>query len=376
MQFIDLKAQYQHLKDDIDAGVLGVLEHGRFIMGPEVKALEDALSEYTGVTQTVSCASGTDALQLALMALEIGPGDAVFTTPFTFFATAEVISLVGAVPVFVDIDAETYNIDPERLEEAVVDVAAKGELTPRAIIAVDLFGLPADYDALDQIAEAHGLDIIEDAAQGFGGTYHGRQACSLARIGTTSFFPAKPLGCYGDGGAVFTNDANIAEVLRSLRVHGKGTDKYDNVRIGLNSRLDTLQAAILIEKLKAFPQELVDRQRVADRYTSRLSDAIVTPLVPDGLTSSWAQYTVRAPSGQRAAILDSLKAKGIPTAIYYGKSLHEQSAYSDHPHVAFPCPNSEAAAECVFSLPMHPYLADEEADRIADAVRASIELAA
>lgn len=375
MQFIDLNAQYQHLQNGITAGIQGVLEHGQFIMGPEVKALENALSKYTGVTDTVSCANGTDALQLALMALEIGPGHAVFTTPFTFFATAEVISLVGAVPVFVDIDPETYNIDPHRLDDAVRGVASKGELEPRAVIAVDLFGLPADYDRLERVAEAHGLDIIEDAAQGFGGTYHGRQACSLARIGTTSFFPAKPLGCYGDGGAVFTSDAAIADVLRSLRVHGKGTDKYDNVRIGLNSRLDTIQAAILIEKLKAFPQELVNRQRVADRYTARLSDTIVTPVVPEGLTSSWAQYTVRAPAGRRATILASLKEKSIPTAIYYGKSLHKQPVYRKHPQVAFPCPHAEAASECVFSLPMHPYLADQDVDRIADAVRAGIDIA-
>jgi dTDP-4-amino-4,6-dideoxygalactose transaminase len=373
MEFVNLKAQYSLLKDRIDRRVHKVLDHGGFIMGPEVSELEAALANYVGVNHAISCANGTDALQLALMALGTGPGHAVFTTPFTFFATAEVISLVGATPVFVDIEPDTFNLDPAKLDEAIVKVLAKGEIKPHAAIVVDLFGLPADYDRLEEVVAHHGIDIVEDAAQGFGGVYKGKRAGGFGRVATTSFFPAKPLGCYGDGGAVFTDDDRLAEVIESLRIHGKGHDKYDNVRIGLNSRLDTLQAAILLEKLAVFPDELLARQRVADAYTERLASAVTTPTVPDGLSSCWAQYTVRVPAARRDPALSDLKARGIPTAVYYAKPLHRQTAFLDRPHVAMPCPESEAAGATVFSLPMHPYLEDAEIERVTSAVVDSLE---
>ena len=372
MEFVDLQRQYARCKDRIDERIHEVLRHGGFIMGPEIAELEEELAAYVGVRHAISCANGTDALQLALMSLDIGPGDAVFTTPFTFFATAEVIALVGAVPVFVDIDRASFNLDPQKLDDAMSAVHAARELVPRAVIAVDLFGLPANYDALTAVAHRHGVELIEDAAQGFGGTYKGRRAGSLGRIGTTSFFPAKPLGCYGDGGAVFTDDDALAEILRSLRIHGKGRDKYDNVRIGLNSRLDTLQAAILLEKLAIFPDELAARQRVADRYTEQLEAAFETPVVPPGLSSCWAQYTIRAPAEKRDTVLAGLKQRGVPTAVYYAKSLHQQPAFLRRPHVAAPCPESEAAAASVLSLPMHPYLTDAEIDHVAQAALSAL----
>lgn len=372
MEFVDLQRQYARCKDRIDERIHEVLRHGGFIMGPEIVELEKELAAYVGVRHAISCANGTDALQLALMSLDIGPGDAVFTTPFTFFATAEVIALVGAVPVFVDIDRASFNLDPQKLDDAISAVHAAGELVPRAVIAVDLFGLPADYDALTAVTHHHGVEMIEDAAQGFGGIYKGRRAGSFGRIGTTSFFPAKPLGCYGDGGAVFTDDDALAEILRSLRIHGKGRDKYDNVRIGLNSRLDTLQAAILLEKLAIFPDELAARQRVADRYTERLEGAFETPVVPPGLSSCWAQYTIRAPAEKRDTVLAGLKQRGVPTAVYYAKSLHQQTAFLRRPHVAAPCPESEAAAASVLSLPMHPYLTDAEIDHVAQAALSAL----
>lgn len=358
MQFIDLKTQYQHLQDKIDARIRMVLEHGKYIMGPEVHELEDKLAEFVGVKHVITCANGTDALQLALMALGIGPGDAVFTTPFTFFATAEVISLVGATPVFVDIDEQTYNIDPDQLEQAIKSVKAEGKLTARAVIAVDLFGLPADYIALEPLCDKYGLKLIEDAAQGFGGEISGRRAGSFGDIATTSFFPAKPLGCYGDGGALFTNNDVLAEKLKSLRIHGKGADKYDNINIGMNSRLDTIQAAILLEKLAEFPSEVKARQRAAKAYNEQLKTKLITtPHIPAGYLSVYAQYSVLAQdSTARDVVMDKLKGAGIPTMIYYLKPLHLQGAFSELGHKIGDFPVSEMISERVFSLPMHGYM--------------------
>jgi dTDP-4-amino-4,6-dideoxygalactose transaminase len=377
MDFIDLKAQQKRIKVQLDANIQRVLAHGSYVMGPEVTTLEERLAAYVGVKHAISCASGTDALLMALMAGGVGPGDAVFTTPFTFVATAEVISLLGATPVFVDIDPETYNIDPAKLALAIQAVKANdpsfhplpsydskletqnSKLTPKAIIPVDLFGLPADYDAIEKIARDHGLFVIEDAAQAFGAEYKGKKACSFGSIGCTSFFPAKPLGCYGDGGMCFTNDDVLAAILDSIRVHGKGADKYENIRIGINGRMDTLQAAILLAKFDIFAGEIELRQDVAARYTSLLSseDSPVTPHIPAGRKSAWAQYSILAKNGaDRTASMERLKAAGIPTAIYYPIPLHLQAAfaYLGYQPGAFPC--SEEAADRIFSLPMHPYL--------------------
>ncbi|WP_417624803.1 DegT/DnrJ/EryC1/StrS family aminotransferase [Paremcibacter congregatus] len=356
MQFIDLQKQYKHLKTRIDKRIQTVLDHGKYILGPEVKELEERLSDFVGVKHSIGVANGTDALQLALMALDVGPGDAVFTTTFTFFATAEVISLVGAHPVFVDIDAQTYNIDPDLLDKAIERVATEGKYAPKAVISVDLFGLPADYDAISAIAGKHGLKIIEDAAQGFGGSINGKMAGSFGDIATTSFFPAKPLGCYGDGGAVFTNNDELAEKVISLRVHGKGVDKYDNIRIGLNSRLDTIQAAILLEKLAEFPREMELRQSVAGRYDAALHNQFHIPFVPDGYVSSWAQYTIRPIKGPREGYMTQLKESSIPTTVYYGKNMHEQTAFSFLNHQCDSFPIADEISRAVFSLPMHPYL--------------------
>ncbi|AIY64569.1 DegT/DnrJ/EryC1/StrS family aminotransferase [Pseudoalteromonas piratica] len=354
MQFIDLQAQYKHLQDKIDSRIRTVLEHGKYIMGPEVQELERQLAEYVGVKHAITCANGTDALQLTMMALDIKSGDAVFCPTFTFFATAEVIAFAGATPVFVDSDEATFNICPQDLERQIEKVIAEGLLTPKAIIAVDLFGLPANYPELERIAKKFGLKLIEDAAQGFGGEINGQKAGSFGDIATTSFFPAKPLGCYGDGGALFTNDDDLAELLRSYRVHGKGSDKYDNVRIGMNSRLDTIQAAILLEKLAEFPTELVKRNKAAEKYTAELSVRFNTPHVPTGYLSSWAQYTLV--DENRDAIMAEYKAQGIPTMIYYGTCMHEQTAFKGlgYSHGDFPV--AERLARQVFSLPMHPYL--------------------
>ncbi|WP_239031296.1 DegT/DnrJ/EryC1/StrS family aminotransferase [Pseudoalteromonas sp. MMG024] len=354
MQFIDLQAQYKHLQDKIDARIRTVLEHGKYIMGPEVQELEQQLAEYVGVKHAITCANGTDALQLTMMAFDIKAGDAVFCPTFTFFATAEVVAFSGATPVFVDSDEATFNICPQDLERQIEKVIAAGQLTPKAIIAVDLFGLPANYPELERIANKFGLKLIEDAAQGFGGEINGQRAGSFGDIATTSFFPAKPLGCYGDGGALFTNDDDLAELLRSYRVHGKGSDKYDNVRIGMNSRLDTIQAAVLLEKLAEFPTELVKRNAAAEKYTAELSTRFNTPHVPAGYLSSWAQYTLV--DENRDAIMAEYKAQGIPTMIYYGTCMHEQTAFKGlgYSHGDFPV--AERLARQVFSLPMHPYL--------------------
>jgi len=368
MQFIDLKRQLERLRPEIESRINDVLEHGRFILGPEVQELEQALASYCDVSHAIGVANGTDALLLTLMAENIGPGDAVFTSAFSFFASAEVISLVGATPVFVDIDERSYNICPSALGDRIDAVTKTGELRPRGIIAVDLFGLPADYQRITAIADEHDLLLIEDAAQSFGATLGDRKSCSFGAMAATSFFPAKPLGCFGDGGAVFTNDDLLAEKIRSLRVHGKGKDKYDNIRIGMNSRLDTLQAAILLAKLEEFPVELEARQRWADEYSERLEEKFITPEVPSHVHSVWAQYTVRPRSGRRDSYLQKLADNGVPSAIYYGKPLHLQSAYSDLGGREGDCPVAERCAKSVFSLPMHPYLTMEEADRVITAL--------
>lgn len=354
MQFIDLVAQYQHLKARIDARIHAVLEHGQYIMGPEVGELEAQLADYVGVKHAITCANGTDALTLAFMVLGIKPGDAVFCPTFTFFASAETIAFAGATPVFVDVEEQTFNIDPAQLERAIEQTLAEGNLEPKAIVAVDLFGLPANYPEIERIAKKYNLKIVEDAAQGFGGSIQGKRAGSFGDIATTSFFPAKPLGCYGDGGAVFTNNDEYAELLKSFRVHGKGVDKYDNVRIGVNSRLDTIQAAILLEKLAVFPVELEARNAAAEYYAKEYAGKYVTPSVPDGYGSSWAQYTVRAENREKE--IAELKAKGIPTAIYYGTCMHEQTAFTALGYKTGDFLVAEKLARTVFSLPMHPYL--------------------
>jgi dTDP-4-amino-4,6-dideoxygalactose transaminase len=359
MQFIDLQAQYQHLKDKIDKRIANVLNHGKYIMGPEVQELEDKLAEYVGVKHAITCANGTDALSLVLMVLDIKEDDAVFCPTFTFFATAEVISFARATPVFVDSNEQTFNICPIDLEKQIQKVLSEGKLKPKAIIAVDLFGLPANYPEIEAIAKKYDLKLIEDAAQGFGGSITDAQgmtkkAGSFGDIATTSFFPAKPLGCYGDGGAVFTNNDEYAELLRSYRVHGKGSDKYDNVRIGMNSRLDTIQAAILLEKLAEFPQELINRNKAATNYENKLANLYKTPQIPMGYESSWAQYTLL--SNNREQAMAQYKAQGIPTVIYYGTCMHQQTAFIDLGYHQGDFPVAEKLCKQVFSLPMHPYL--------------------
>jgi dTDP-4-amino-4,6-dideoxygalactose transaminase len=362
MQFIDLAAQYQHLKNNIDRRIQKVLDHGVYIMGPEVNELEEQLASYVGVKHAVTCANGTDALTLAMMVLGVKEGDAVFCPTFTFFASAETISFAGATPVFVDVDKHTFNIDPEKLEDEIIKVQAEGKLNLKAIVAVDLFGLPADYIKIEAIAKKYNLKVIEDAAQGFGGTIAGKRAGSFGDIATTSFFPAKPLGCYGDGGAVFTNNNEYAALLHSLRVHGKGVNKYDNVRIGINSRLDTIQAAVLLEKLAEFPVELENRSGVASAYSKALQNDFTIPHTPEGYTSSWAQYTLQTEN--RDQVMAEYKARGIPTVIYYGTCMHQQTAFKYLGYSEGDFPVSERLASTVFSLPMHPYLDDSEIDNI------------
>lgn len=354
MQFIDLAAQYQHLKTKIDKRIQNVLDHGNYIMGPEVQELEEKLAEYVGVKHAITCANGTDALTLAMMVLNIEKGDAVFCPTFTFFATAEVIAYEGATPVFVDSDEATFNICPIDLEKRIQATIAEGKLIPKAIIAVDLFGLPANYPEIQKIADKYNLKLVEDAAQGFGGSINGKQAGSFGDIATTSFFPAKPLGCYGDGGAIFTNNDEYAELIKSYRVHGKGSDKYDNVRIGMNSRLDTIQAAILLEKLAEFPTELINRNKAADNYEKTLAGKYKTPQVPKGYISSWAQYTLV--SENRDAEMAKYKAQGIPTMIYYGTCMHQQTAFAYLDNDKHSYPIAQKLALSVFSLPMHPYI--------------------
>lgn len=369
MQFIDLNEQYSRLKIEIDNNINKVLKHGIFIMGSEVNELEYKLAKYLGVKHAVTCSSGTDALLMPLMAWNIGPGDAVFTTTFTFIATAEAIRMLGATPIFVDIDENTFNISIESLEDKIEKTIRNGRLIPKAIIPVDLFGLPADYDKLQNIAKKYGLRVLEDAAQGFGGIYMGKKAGSFGDAAATSFFPAKPLGCYGDGGAVFTDDDELADKLRSIRVHGQGKNKYDNIRIGINGRLDTMQAAILLVKLNVFNEELEKRNEIAKMYTSGLEDIIRTPLVPEGFYSSWAQYSVMAnDSREREEIRSKLKIHGIPTAIYYPIPLHLQTVFSDLGYNEGDFPISEDVSRRIFSIPMHPYLNEERVSRIIEAV--------
>jgi dTDP-4-amino-4,6-dideoxygalactose transaminase len=366
--FIDIAAQRRRLGGAIDAAVARVLGHCQFILGPEVRTLEADLAAFCGARHAVSCSSGTDALQLPLMALGIGPGDAVICPSFTFAATAEVVALVGATPVFADVDAASFNLDPQSCQRALA-AARQAGLRPRAIIAVDLFGQPADHDAIAAIAQAENLFVIDDAAQGFGATYRGRRVGTLAGATATSFFPAKPLGCYGDGGAVLTDDDGLAETMRSLRIHGAGRDRYDCVRIGINGRLDTIQAAVLIEKLKIFPDEIAARDRIARRYSGALAGLTTVPRVAPDVTSVWAQYTIRLPAGRRAAFAEALKAVGIPTAVHYPIPLHRQEAYRGFPVAAGGLPVSEQLAAEVISLPMHAYLDEPTQDRIVAAVR-------
>ena len=370
--FIDVAAQRRRLGRAIDDAIARVLAHCQFIHGPEVRALETELAAFCGARHAVACSSGTDALLLVLMAWEIGPGDAVICPAFTFCATAEVVALCGATPVMADVEAETFNLDPASLERAVA-TAKKLGLKPRAVIPVDLFGLPADHDAIAAIAAVHDLLVLDDAAQSFGATYRGRKLGALARAATaTSFFPAKPLGCYGDGGAILTDDDDLAARLRSLRVHGEGTDKYDAARIGITGRLDTIQAAVLLEKLKIFPDEIVARNAIAQRYASGLAGAAILPRVGNESTSVWAQYTIRLAPGRRDTLAAALKEKGIPTAIYYAKPLHRQAAYSSFPVVDGGLPVSERLAEEVISLPMHAYLEEPVQDRVVAAVRQAL----
>jgi dTDP-4-amino-4,6-dideoxygalactose transaminase len=354
MQFIDLNAQYQFLKKKIDKRIQVVLDHGQYIMGPEVSELEEQLAEYVGVKHAITCANGTDALTLSLMAIDVKAGDAIFCPTFTFFATAEVIAFEGATPIFVESNETTFNICPIHLEEQINKVIKEGNLNLKAIIAVDLFGLPANYFELERIAKKYNLILIEDSAQGFGGEINGKRAGSFGDIATTSFFPAKPLGCYGDGGAIFTNNDEFAALIKSFRVHGKGSDKYDNVRIGMNSRLDTIQAAILLEKLAVFPEEVRKRNIIANDYNNKLSDRFITPTVPEGYKSSWAQYTVR--SENRDAAMLEFKNQGIPTMVYYQTCMHLQTAFKSMTMGIGSFPISEKLSQTVFSLPMHPYL--------------------
>ncbi|GAA0247492.1 DegT/DnrJ/EryC1/StrS family aminotransferase [Marinomonas primoryensis] len=354
MQFIDLAAQYKHLKAKIDKRIQDVLDHGHYIMGSEVQELEGKLADYVGVKHVITCANGTDALTLAMMVLDIKEGDAVFCPTFTFFATAEVIAYENATPVFVDSDEVTFNICPIDLERRIQATIAEGKLTPKAIIAVDLFGLPANYPEIQKIADKYNLKLVEDAAQGFGGEINGKRACGFGDIATTSFFPAKPLGCYGDGGAIFTNNDEYADLLRSYRVHGKGADKYDNIRIGMNSRLDTIQAAVLLEKLLEFPIELINRNKAAKKYTVELSSQYKTPTIPNGYTSSWAQYTLV--SNDRNSVMQAYKNKGIPTVVYYSTCMHEQTVFEYLGYRKGDFPVAEKLSKEVFSLPMHGYL--------------------
>jgi dTDP-4-amino-4,6-dideoxygalactose transaminase len=370
--FIDIAAQRVRLGKSIDEAVSRVLTHCQFINGPEVAALETALAAFSGARHVVSCASGTDALLMVLMATNVGPGDAVLCPSFTFCATGEAVALAGATPVFVDVDAATFNMDPASLKRGIATARQRG-LKPRAAIVVDLFGQSADHDAIGEVAEAEGLFVLDDAAQGFGASYKGRKLGTFGLATATSFFPAKPLGCYGDGGAIFTDDDTLAETLRSIRVHGQGSDKYDNVRLGLTGRLDTMQAAVLIEKLKIFDDEIAARNRVAERYARGLGNVVTAPRLASGCTSVWAQYTIRLPEGtDRDGFAAALKAQEIPTAIYYTKSIHQQTAYRDFPVVDGGLPVSERLSDDVISLPMHAYLDEPTQERVIKAVRGAL----
>ena len=372
IEFIDLKAQQRRIKAEIDSGIAKVLKEGRYIMGPQVKELETKLSEFGQAKHALGCANGTDALILPMLAWEIGPGDAVFCPSFTYCATAEIIAHVGATPVFIDIDRDTYNMDVASLESAILGVKAKGEFTPRAIIAVDLFGQCADYVSIAKIAKEYGLKLVADSAQGFGTTLNGKHPVNWADVTTTSFFPAKPLGCYGDGGAVLTNNTELSGIMDSLRIHGKGKDKYDNVRVGMNSRLDTLQAAILLPKLAIFADEIAKRNVVAKRYIDGLQGfALRVPKIMDGVLSTWAQFTIEVPD--HADFASKLKAKAIPTARYYPKPVHVQTAYSHFPRSPEGLANTEDCIANIISLPMHPYLDEDTQDMIIETAKAALQ---
>ena len=385
MQFIDLATQQKRIRKQLEINIMTVLDHGKYIMGPEVAEIEERLAEYVGVKHAIGCSSGTDALLMALMAYNVGPGDAIFTTPFTFIATAEVISLLGATPVFVDIDPDTFNLSPQELEKAITALKKNdpsiypkpkvhGEtLKPKGIIPVDLFGLPADYDSINTIAKKYGLFVIEDAAQSFGAEYKGRKTCSLAEIACTSFFPAKPLGCYGDGGMCFTDSDKLADNMNSVKIHGQGTtDKYQNARIGINGRLDSLQAAVLNAKFDIFPEEVEMRDTAAQRYNQLVEDSVcdlVMPKTLEGYRSVWAQYSLLAKNdNHRSNLQAKLKTEDIPSAIYYPKPLHVQTAFERLDYTAEDFPVSRDFSTRIFSLPMHPYLKVEEQERVVGAI--------
>ncbi len=371
IEFIDLKTQRDRIRARVEEGWRRVVDHGQYIMGPEVRDIEDRLAKFTGAADVVSCSSGTDALWLPLMALGIAAGDAVFLPSWTFTATAEVVCLVGASPVFVDVDPETMNMAPRSLEAAIQAIRRDGRLTPRLVISVDLFGLPADYAAINAIARDENLKVLADSAQAFGGAQGNRKVGTLADVTATSFFPSKPLGCWGDGGAIFTNDAAVAEAIRSIRIHGRGAHgKYDNVRVGTNARLDTLQAVVLIEKLAIFEDELASRQQVAERYTRNLCGWVGVPRIPTGSVSSWSQYTIR--TNRRDELRQGLALRGIRSEIYYPRPLHMQPPYRDYPVAPGGLPVTERLRDEVLSLPMHSYLTEKQSDYICGAVRAAL----
>ncbi|HUA54780.1 MAG TPA: DegT/DnrJ/EryC1/StrS family aminotransferase [Candidatus Sulfotelmatobacter sp.] len=367
--FIDLQAQRRRIAGEVERAIARVLAHGQFIMGPEIAELEHRLAAYCGVKHAVTCGSGTDALMLLLMANGCGPGDAVFCPSFTFAASAEVVALVGATPVFVDVGRDDFNMAPASLEAAIAGIAGSG-LTPRGVMPVDLFGQPARYPEIEAIARRHGLWVLADAAQSFGARLDNRRVGALGDFAATSFFPAKPLGCYGDGGAIFLNDDGLLEVLRSLRVHGQGRDKYENVRIGINGRMDTIQAAVLLEKLRIYDDELIARERVAARYAAALDGLVAVPRLRAGATSIWACYTIEV--DDRDAVVERLKARGVPSMIYYPRPLHRQEPYARYPVVPGGLPVTEAVAARVMSLPMHAYLDETTQDRIIEGLRASL----
>jgi len=370
MQFIDLKRQFERIEQKVGSRVDAVLKSQHYIMGPEVHELEDSLARFVGVKHALTCSSGTDALVIALMAYDLKKNDAVFVPAFTFFASAESITLAGGTPVFVDSDTSSFNISPIALQEAIEKTIKEGRLTPRGIMPVDLFGQPADYSAIQGIADQYGLFVLEDACQGFGATYQGKRACSFGNVAATSFFPAKPLGCYGDGGAIFTNDDQLAETMKSIRIHGQGTNKYDNLRIGVNGRLDTIQAAVLLAKLEIFEEELLARERVASEYSKALGEFFETPFVAQDKTSAWAQYTIKVASKeQRDHIVERLKQQGIPTAIYYPLPIHLSGAYKFLGYNQGDLPVCESLSEQVLSIPMHPYLEDKEISEIVVALK-------
>ena len=371
MQFIDLQAQRLRLGDSVEQAILKVVRSGQYILGPEIAELERRLAAFCGARHALTVANGTDALALALMALGLKPGQAVLVPSFTFAATAEVVVCAGAVPIFIDCMIDTFNIDARSLEAGIATAKGLG-LVPVGVIPVDLFGLPADYDAIEPICAAHKLWVLADAAQGFGATYKGRKTGAIGTVSSTSFFPAKPLGCYGDGGALFVEDSDMFAVLKSLRVHGQGADKYDNLRIGMNGRMDTIQAAVLLEKLRIFPDEIEARNRIALRYGEALSNICSVPSVPAGLESVWAQYTVRIPAEKRDKVARDMAAAGIPTQIYYKRPMHRQTAYAGFPTVVGGLPVSDRLSEEVLSLPMHPYLDESQQSLVIEKLKAAL----